>query len=81
MFPRCGYYWQLREVKVRIAMNDTILRALLLNADNGSDIEVQYQLLLGMIDLINQNVEIDSDEFELLVEDGLSGKLISARKA
>jgi len=62
-------------------MNDTILRALLLNADNETDIEVQYQLLLGMINLINRNVEIDSDEFELLVEDGLSGKLISVRKA
>lgn len=62
-------------------MKDTILRTLLLNAGNGSDIEVQYQLLIGMINLIKQNVEIDSDEFELLVEDGLSGKLISVRKA
>ena len=66
---------------MQIVMKNAILRTLLLNADNGSDIEVQYQLLIGMINLIKQNVEIDSDEFELLVEDGLSGKLVSVRKA
>lgn len=81
MFLRCGYCWQLREIKVQIVMKEAILRALLLNAGNGSDLEVQYRLLTGMINLINRNLEIDSDEFELLVEDGLSGKLISVRKA
>lgn len=62
-------------------MQDTILCALLLNADNASDLEVQYRLLLGMIELVQRNTEIDDDEFALLVEDGLSGKLVSTRKA
>lgn len=53
----------------------------MLNADNGSDIEVQYRLITGMIGLMEQNIEVDSDEFELLIEDGLAGKLVSVRKA
>lgn len=62
-------------------MIEKVLLALLLNADNGSDIEMQYLLLTGMICLMEQNIEVDNDEFELLVEHGLAGKLISVRKA
>lgn len=60
---------------------NVILRSLLLNADSAADIETQYKLLTGMIKLINKGTEVDTDEFELFVEDTVGSRAVSVRKA
>lgn len=60
---------------------DVILRSLLLNADKAVDLEVQYKLITSMIELINKGIEVDMDEFELLVEDIVGNRAVSVRKA
>lgn len=60
---------------------DVILRSFLLNADSAADIETQYELITGMIALINKGTEVDADEFELLVENTIGSRAVSIRKA
>lgn len=60
---------------------DVILRSLLLNAGNATDMETQYKLITGMIALFNKGTEVDTDEFELFVEDIVGNRAVSVPKA
>ena len=60
---------------------DVILRSLLLNAGNAVDMETQYKLITGMIGLLSKGTEVDTDEFELFVEDTVGNRAVSVRKA
>ena len=60
---------------------DVILRSLLLNADSAADIESQYKLIIGMIALISKGTEVDTDQFELFVEDTVGSRAVSVCKA
>lgn len=60
---------------------DVILRSFILNADKVTDIETQYKLITGMINLIGNGTKVDTDEFELLIEDSVGNRAVSVRKA
>lgn len=60
---------------------DVILRSLILNADNVVDIETQYRLIIGMTALLSKETKVDTDEFELLVENTVGNRAVSVRKA
>ena len=60
---------------------DIILRSLLLNADSAADIERLHKLIIGMIDLISKGTEVDTDEFDLFVENTFGNRAVSVRKA
>lgn len=59
----------------------TLLLANLLRAETASDRELQYTLLQAMAEAIAAGEELDRDAFALLVEDHVTGRAISTRRA